>query len=86
MHHIDSNAHCTANLPFEQQCKRWAQEQGYDYHFSVDIDEYLVPREAGITVMDALDAHVLHFSQSVVDIPRLCFQVSRLEWSELKLM
>jgi hypothetical protein len=76
---------CTHNINFAcisflsiylQQCKRWAQEQGYDYHFSVNIDEYLVPLERGVSVMDAMHSHVLSFSQSVVDIPRLNFQVS----------
>jgi hypothetical protein len=49
----------------------------------VDIDEYLVPVETGVTVMDAMDSHVLSFSQSVVDIPRLNFQV-RNPWKEWK--
>jgi len=61
---------------FDKQCKSWAQEKGYDYYFNMDIDEYIVPIESGITVMDAFDSHILDFSQSVVDIPKLNFQSS----------
>lgn len=79
--HIYSHTHMHIHMHIQmyvytQQCKQWAQREGFDYHFNVDTDEYLVPRQAGVTLMDAMDSHVLSFSQSVVSIPRFYFQVS----------
>ena len=48
---------------------------GYDYVFSIDIDEYLMPLEEEVTIMDAMDKHVNVYMKSIVDIPRIYFQV-----------
>ena len=39
----------------ERECKLKAIEWGYDYHISLDLDEYVVPNKAGETIIDALD-------------------------------
>ena len=59
-----------------QHCKQWGQANGFSYFFSVDIDEYLMPIESGITLMDAFHDHVTNSGRSIfTDIPKLNFQV-----------
>lgn len=38
----------------ETQCKLFAISRGYDYHISLDLDEYVIPEREGETIMDAL--------------------------------
>lgn len=38
----------------ETECKLEAIKLGYDYYFSLDLDEFVVPRQPGITVVDAV--------------------------------
>ena len=39
----------------ETQCKLQAIEWGYDYYLSVDLDEYVIPTEPGVTFVDELE-------------------------------
>jgi hypothetical protein len=41
----------------------------------VDIDEYLMPLDGGVTVMDAMHKHAISTGRSILDIPKLNFQV-----------
>ena len=43
----------------------------------MEVDEYLVPLQTGVTLLDAMHNHVLSFSQSVVHIPIFNFQARR---------
>ena len=44
----------TIKALLESNCKAAALEWGYDFYVSLDIDEYLIPREKGITLVDAM--------------------------------
>lgn len=44
----------TTKALLESNCKATALSWGYDFYVSLDIDEYLIPRESGITIVDAL--------------------------------
>jgi len=58
----------------EKHCKEWGQANGYSYFFSVDIDEYLMPVDKGVTLMDAFHDYVTSTGRSILDIPKLNFQ------------
>ena len=47
----------------------------------MDIDEYLMPMEAGITVVDAMHEYTESTGRSIVDVSKLNFQVSFCEVS-----
>jgi Glycosyl transferase family 2 len=38
----------------ETECKLEAIRLGYDYYFSLDLDEFIVPKLSGITIVDAV--------------------------------
>lgn len=38
----------------ETECKLEATRLGYDYYFSLDLDEFVVPKLSGITIVDAV--------------------------------
>ncbi len=58
-----------------QHCKEWGQANGYSYFFSVDIDEYLMPVDKGVTLMDAFHSYVSSTGRSILRMPKLNFQV-----------
>lgn len=60
----------------EKLCRKWGQANGFSYFFSVDIDEYLMPMEAGITVVDAMHEYTESTGRSIVDVSKLNFQSS----------
>jgi len=60
----------------EAHCKRQAIADGYDYFFSIDIDEYLIPREPDLTLIDAFDKYVNKTSRYAVCSEKFNFQVS----------
>jgi hypothetical protein len=59
----------------ERDCKLTLFKWGYDYHLSVDIDEYLLPISLGITLVDAVDGlFTKHPTRGVFNINKLNFQ------------
>jgi hypothetical protein len=38
----------------ENDCKRYALQHNFDFYLSLDVDEYMLPQEEGITLMDAI--------------------------------
>jgi hypothetical protein len=65
-----------------KHCKQWGQDNGYSYFFSVDVDEYLMPVDAGVTLMDAYHDHVTSIGKSILLVPKFNFQVN--EWKCLR--
>jgi hypothetical protein len=54
-------------------CKEYAIANQYDFMFTLDIDEYIVPNNPGITVMDAVDHHARNTSDFIFSAPRVNF-------------
>lgn len=44
----------TVKALLESNCKHWAIQNGYDFYVSLDLDEYLIPTEEGVSIVDAL--------------------------------
>ena len=53
----------------ETQCKLEAIKLGYDYYFSLDLDEFVVPKLPGVTIVDAVRFSnvLLHIRMSVIN-------------------
>lgn len=58
----------------ETMCKRIAINWGFKYYFSLDLDEYLIPKEEGVSVVDAFDRWVKNTGRQVYSIPKYNFQ------------
>lgn len=44
----------TVKALLEAECKNQAIEWGYDFYVSLDVDEYMVPLQEGVTIVDEL--------------------------------
>lgn len=58
----------------ERECKLQAIEWGYDIHVSLDVDEYVIPKDPELTVMDELVNFFNKTGRSVYCIEKLNFQ------------
>lgn len=55
-------------------CKEFAIVHGYEYMFTLDIDEYMVPHQPGVTVMDAV-------ADLSLNTPALIFPTQRVNFA-----
>lgn len=60
----------------EGECKKQALKWGYDYFFSLDIDEYVMPVHPDITIVDALDDFFNDTDRKMYCMDKLNFQVT----------
>lgn len=58
----------------ETSCKLWAIKEGFDFHISLDIDEYIMPTAPGVTVVDDLVRWHNETGRGVYCIEKLNFQ------------
>mmetsp|Transcript_21222 Transcript_21222/g.35744 ORF Transcript_21222/g.35744 Transcript_21222/m.35744 type:complete len:451 (+) Transcript_21222:171-1523(+) len=54
-------------------CQEFAIANGFDYMFTLDIDEYMIPHKPGVTVMDAVAEHSQNSTDMVFAAPRVNF-------------
>mgnify|MGYP003385523911 CR=1 FL=1 len=54
-------------------CKSFAIANNFDFMFTLDIDEYMVPHAPGITVMDAVDILAKNTSKMIFTVQRVNF-------------
>lgn len=54
-------------------CKEFAIANGFDFMFTLDIDEYMVPHQAGVTVMDAVARQANTTDKVIFAAPRVNF-------------
>eukprot|EP01041_Mallomonas_annulata_P007380 gene7380-15070_t len=60
----------------ETLCKRNAIQDGYQYFFSLDIDEYLLPIKIDVTIIDEMERFVNTTKRFSLCMEKLNFQVS----------
>ena len=60
----------------ESDCKRTAMKNGYDYFFSLDIDEYLIPDAEGVTIVDEMERFYNNSGRFIDCVTKLNFQSS----------
>lgn len=56
-----------------QHCLSYAIDNGFDFLFTLDIDEYIVPNLPKKTIMDTVYEHALNTTKSVFTISRVNF-------------
>lgn len=54
----------------QSKCKNWAHNNNFDYHFTIDIDEYMVPVEENVALMDVLDLYFKKGNNAALKFPR----------------
>ena len=57
----------------ESDCKRYAMRGHFDFYFSIDVDEYMLPVAEGVTLMDAVSASSRTTERSIYSIPKYNF-------------
>ena len=58
----------------ERECKLWGIENGFSYFFSIDLDEYITPTQAGITAVDSFDKFVKETGRPILMMVKYNFQ------------
>lgn len=66
----------TIKALLEANCKQEALKQGFDFYISLDLDEYLIPKEDGVSIADALHGWVNKTGRSVYCIVKNNFASS----------
>jgi hypothetical protein len=66
----------TAKALLESFCKETAVKMGYDFYISLDVDEYLIPLQENITIVDSLLKWFNETQRSVYCISKNNFQSS----------
>ena len=66
----------TTKALLESNCKGKALEWDYDYYVSLDIDEYLMPREPYVTIVDELDKWMNYTERGMYCIAKWNYQSS----------
>lgn len=64
----------TIKALLESNCKNDAIAMGYDYYASLDIDEYVIPKVPGVTVVDAFSHWFNGTGRSVMCLEKFNFQ------------
>jgi hypothetical protein len=57
----------------ESDCKQYAMRYNYDFYFSLDVDEYMLPAAEGVTLMDAVSKTSDITAQSIYSISKYSF-------------
>ena len=58
----------------ERDCKIWGIEHGYNYFFSLDIDEYVIPTTPLYSLVDQFDEYVLKTGRVIHMMDKFNFQ------------